>query len=340
MRTYSQSCVVVFDGYPDYPTTKGEDQRRRAAHKTTADLMFDGNMKTCTSQSDFLGNSNNKKRFISQLADQLQVVGFAVVKADDDADTVIVQQALLRSNIGQSLAIVGADTASFVLLSALSSPGDDVFIIKPVIGTTQQKVYSSKEMIKHLGDMRHIILCTGCDTTSALYGKGKRKALDMLAKNSQMTSVVSVFNHKEATEEQIAEAGELFLLKLYGSVSLQDTTLDVCRFTSYKRLNARLSLTSNFNLASLPPTSAAARQHSLRVFFQVQHWIENKLDPTTWSWKLDNNDLIPVTSLIPPVPDKLLKLISCNCKKSCQPGCACRQIGLNYAQQCVDTVKV
>ena len=34
----------------------------------------------------------------------------------------------------------------------------------------------------------------------------------------------------------------------------------------------------------LPPTSAAAAQHSRRVYWQVQTWMENDLDCNEWGW--------------------------------------------------------
>ena len=46
-----------------------------------------------------------------------------------------------------------------------------------------------------------------------------------------------------------------------------------------------LSMGATFTLAAFPPTSAAARQHSLRTYLQVQQWLGRDIPPTGWGWK-------------------------------------------------------
>ena len=48
---------------------------------------------------------------------------------------------------------------------------------------------------------------------------------------------------------------------------------------------------AKFDLATLPPTSAAARQNSFRVYHQVQQWRGVALDPIDWGWKLKDGHL-------------------------------------------------
>ena len=47
----------------------------------------------------------------------------------------------------------------------------------------------------------------------------------------------------------------------------------------HHRHTAKNKLQANFELATLPPTSVAAAQHSFRVYHQVQMWLGNDLDP-------------------------------------------------------------
>ena len=63
-----------------------------------------------------------------------------------------------------------------------------------------------------------------------------------------------------------------------------------------------------------PPTIAAAKYHSYRVFHQVQAWKGVNLDPKDWGLIVKGNLLLPIGTKRPPVPDDLLKLIKCNCK--------------------------
>ncbi|ELU11371.1 hypothetical protein CAPTEDRAFT_211864 [Capitella teleta] len=68
----------------------------------------------------------------------------------------------------------------------------------------------------------------------------------------------------ETPKAEIENAREEFLLKLYGFNKL-GSTLD-----KLKQAIEKSSLTSTIKLESLPPTSAAAAQHSLRAYHQVQ----------------------------------------------------------------------
>ena len=84
-----------------------------------------------------------------------------------------------------------------------------------------------------------------------------------------------------------------------------------------------------WNLAALPPTSAAARQDSLRVFHQVQLWRGVHLTETQWGWKVVcSNNLFPVATNDPITPQSLLNLIFCNCKSGCSKVCRCRKASL------------
>ena len=67
---------------------------------------------------------------------------------------------------------------------------------------------------------------------------------------------------------QVSVTGEKFVLALYGCQGL--AMLDEYRYYVYSRNIASKSIGATFTLAALPPTSAAARQHSLQTYLQVQ----------------------------------------------------------------------
>ena len=78
------------DGYGSTNSTKMAEQRRRAQKRTSSDIIFDDNMPTITIQAAFLANSNNRKRLIQTLREEMLVVGIHVKQAEADADTLIV----------------------------------------------------------------------------------------------------------------------------------------------------------------------------------------------------------------------------------------------------------
>src|SRR6218665_4162543 len=129
-----------------------------------------------------------------------------------------------------------------------------------------------------------------------------------------------------SSKEDVTRAEEEFLLKLYGARTVQ--TLDKHRYTCYNRSIRRPSLSSSFKLESLPPTIAAAKQHSLRTYLTVQ------LNPVEWRWHLRENMMLPVETDQPVAPESILKLVSCGCKAGYGKTYGCLKLQLNCTAMC------
>ena len=85
----------------------------------------------------------------------------------------------------------------------------------------------------HPNTRKHLLTAhaiTGCDTVSALFKVGKKKALKVLEQYDWQA--LDSFKNVDATHDEIASAGESFLLKLYKG---DDTSpdLDRLRFVLY-----------------------------------------------------------------------------------------------------------
>ena len=93
---------------------------------------------------------------------------------------------------------------------------------------------------------------------------------------------------------------------------------------------------STFQLQSLPPTSSAAKYHSLRIYYADQEWLGNMhtLNPTDWGWKVQDETITPVLTDLEIAPDRVLRIVSCGCKKACQMWCKCRKAGLFCTSMC------
>ena len=141
-----------------------------------------------------------------------------------------------------------------------------------------------------------------------------------------------------ASRNAISEAGEAVLWVIYGG---KIDHLDVKRHQLYLRTIAKQKLCAKFDLATLPPTSAAARQNSFQVFNQVQQWRGVALNPIDWGWKLKDGRLTPCPSLREPAPETLLHLITSNYKSGCERACAVASVGeaAFRAHRCVDYVR-
>nr|CAI5837262.1 unnamed protein product [Callosobruchus analis] len=83
-----------------------------------------------------------------------------------------------------------------------------------------------------------------------------------------------------------------------------------------------------------PPTEAAARQHSLRVYQQVQRWKDIMKQPESWGWQQGTMGLHPIPTMLEAEPAELLRIISCKCEKGCGTRCSCRKAGLTCTEIC------
>lgn len=333
---FKGDITIVFDGYSDdvsQRSTKSAERLRRSLKAVAAETFFDESMKVATTQSKFLSNEKNKSRLITMLMKKFQTVGFTAKQDNEDADKLIVSTALERSQDYDSVFIVGEDTDLLAILTGTSQEEhSNVYFVKP--GTRQKNTtcYYSTKSLKNPALAKHILFChafTGCDTTSALFNIGKLKLPSLFLKNISLRDHAEKFYDPEADPDSIADAGEQVMISLYKGRNVN--TLDNLRAIAFGQSISK----SKFNLASMPPTTAAARQHSFRVYHQVQHWLGNGKLAESWGWKMESRGLIPVSTLKEAAPPELLQFVACKCEKGCSSGrCSCRKSGLKCSEAC------
>lgn len=119
-----------------------------------------------------------------------------------------------------------------------------------------------------------------------------------------------MFYKSRLTPENITAAREKALVSLYSG-------------TKEERL---YSLRYNFE-QSLPQTSAAAKFHSLRVYYQVMEWKRTcvNMKPQDWRWQIVDRRCMPIQTDQLAAPPEILDVICCNCKKNCKTrNCICQ----------------
>ena len=108
----------------------------------------------------------------------------------------------------------------------------------------------------------------------------------------------------------------------------------LCRKFYEKTASSTASVQPN----TLPPTSAAVKHHSMRVYLQVHKWKSNglHLSPEQWGWKVTDGVMMPTLTDLPPAPQKILEVIRCKtCKSGCTTACCtCRKNGLDCSMAC------
>lgn len=259
-------------------------------------------------------------------------VNIASKQARDDADVLIIETAMEESIVNTTV-VVGEDIDLSVLLIGRSHQQQQLFFMKPRKGKVKTQFYDSSSLDKYPNSKQHILFLhaiTGCDTTSALFNKGKRNTIKMFEKRPDLHLSAEFFQQENCSQQLIFENGVHILLAMYGAPK-SENSLDNHRYLSFAK-------STRFNravkLPSLPPTTAAAQQHLYRVYYQVQTWLGKDIDPQQWGWILNNDFLEPVTTLLPPAPDNILEAIFCNCTKGCGANCGCRKIGLSCSIIC------
>lgn len=169
---------------------------------------------------------------------------------------------------------------------------------------------------------------SGCDTTSRPYGIGK---VTVLSKYAELKRSASVFMSSSSSQEDIEKAGEDALLMIYGC--LKSTSLNSAWVA---RFQVKVATSAGYvPPEKLPPTSNAASFHSHRTYHQVQAWRGNNISAEVWGWKGSTAGLIPSRMTQQAAPDRLLKIIRCNCSGKCdKKTCTCRKNGLPCTTAC------
>ncbi|KAG1687728.1 hypothetical protein GQR58_008303 [Nymphon striatum] len=286
-RKYGRA-VIVFDGYEEDLSTKDSAQQRRSCGRVGPTVEFTSDMVMKSKKDEFLSNKHNKQHFINTLSERLREAGCRTCHATGDADFLIAQTAVGCADSGETI-LVGDDTDLLVLLCYhVKDDSDNIFFRpEPKAGTKKSpRCWDIKALQRILGRnvcnyllLAHAML--GCDTTSKVFGIGKGVAIKHMRNDTDFKSHADVFLDEDATQSKIADAGEKYLVSILKGDP--EETLDQLRL---QRFHQKVATNKNaVQPETLPPTSAAIKYHSLRVYYQVQVWkgVTN-ISPQGYGW--------------------------------------------------------
>ena len=171
----------MFDGYNDNPSTKDCAHMRRSGGTIGVTVHLISSMALQTKKEEFLSNKHNKQRCIALLSQRLEQAGYEIHQARRDADVLIVQTAL-TSAAKKEPVLVGDDTNLLVLVIYHAMNVRHNVIFRPKTRRTSQKgnlCWNIPAMRTHLGsvvtnNIMFLHAIHGCDTTSGVYGLGKK----------------------------------------------------------------------------------------------------------------------------------------------------------------------
>ena len=174
---------------------------------------------------------------------------------------------------------------------------------------------------------------TGCDTTSALSGIGKKKPWKVLMRGPVHQERLGLLGQQAEVDEETVKKCEAFVCDLYPSYKRNPKNADELRYIIFCQKKPKNE--------SLPPTSDSLRQHINRVNYQTYVW-NRSLDsmaeipsPEGRGWSMEEGGLTPKLMSKNPAPTSLLELTTCRCKRSgCSVDCSCANAGLSGTEAC------
>ena len=292
------------------------------------------------SKDVILSNVANKQNFIDMLSHYLQLAGCLTEQAEEDADLLIAQISMQLTAKKNTL-LVADDTDLVILLCYYADPdGFYLFMQCSTRGTTKKnRVWDIKVTQSELGaDICNNILfihaILGCGTTSRLYGLGKGLSLKRFTSSALFRDKAEQFCKKDATVDDVIDAGEAALECLYMYSGKEENNIDGLRYA--KVCDKVATNKVHIRPQTLPPTSATARYHSMRLYLQVQQWLGVRImKETDWGWMTKDENLVPGTTDLPPALDELPRVIRCNCTSDCSTArCSCRKHSLECSPAC------
>ena len=263
-------CTVIFDGY-NSSTKDHEHDRRTKGGKGCADFVISGNILCHQNQHTFLSNTKNKVQFINMLSTYLISDGHVVIQCGDDADTSIVSNAIDFASLGHKVTVVADDTDIFVLLLYFWNSEMEGIVLKHEkrgihgLGKLIDIAQIARDLDNTIRDnLLFIHAFTGCDTTSAIHGKGKQSIFKLVKQSEKVRRCCKIFKNENASRRQIGEAGVSVFIELYGGKP--GDTLGRLRYSHFSKM---ASTSTKLAPEKLPPTEGTAIHHSWRVYLQV-----------------------------------------------------------------------
>ena len=262
------NATVVFDGYCGGPSTKDNMHQRQKSYVRNKVDISDAT-KFSRKKEGFLANDINKQAMIKLIGSRFQERGCCVIHDEADADVDIVKAAVTMLSY-KSTTLVGEDTDLLILLLYYANDDCKDLYFRSDKDQMKPRVYNIKILKQLLGndvctDLLFAHAFTGCDTTSRVFGIGKKTVFNKIVNRSpKLQSCSQTFCTPNITQVSIEEAGCKALACLFSGTGSNLESLR-CSILSSKVVTAK----SFVKPERLPPTTSSAKFHALRTYLQV-----------------------------------------------------------------------
>jgi len=273
----------------------------------------------------------------------------------EEADIIIVQQALKCASEASKLSVVSDDTDVFVLLVHFYKKANLTLQLTMESPSKEKTIVDIKQtVVKHdkiVNELLPAHALSGCDTVACYFGLGKGCVLKTLKAGFELLAVGDI----EAPFTAVMEQATTFISACYGMKKAKD--MSETRLLVWGKKNGK-GHTSSPKLCTLPPTKEAFTENVKRAHYQAILWrmLETShppaLDPEEYGWMRDvkNKSLSPITvpDDVKLAPEYVLEMIRCGCKSEspcnsrrcgcqvrglpCTIFCACYAVGCSRVQ--------
>ena len=366
--TLARRVDFVTDRYPDV-SIKNPERAKRASVGVVKVNITGGGQKCPKQWKKFLSSGENKRMFTRFLLQQwsrdnyVDRIGnrniyFAVedkcfqLSANDgkvvckeitelnsnheEADTKLLLHAKHASENGETTIIIKSPDTDVAILAChfCRNISAQILIMK------KEKTRNIYLEISAIADAAGPHLCdalpglhafTGCDSTSAFAGKGKKTALKLCKTDPLACDGMATLGRSFDAETIPFSECEGFVCKMYGKPKLVE--VNECRYITFCAKQGQSQ--------SLPPCQDALRNHTMCANYQAAIW-RQALDanpeipsPESHGWLIRDGQLDIHWMSLPPAPETLLELILCGCTTDCTTGhCQCKRNGIPCAELC------
>ena len=273
----------------------------------------------------------NKHALIKLISGRFREKGCHTIQAEGDADLDIVKAAVAMSE-HISATLIGEDTDLLVLL-LYHAPTNDCKHLYFRSDKGTPNVYNITVLKRLLcddvcSDLLFIHAFSGCDTTSRIFGVGKKSVVQkVIAGDSVLHECSKVFRTPMADPATVKTTGCEVVVSLFNGGKSDSLASFRYSFLAKTVATAKTFVTPE----RLPPTTSATNLHSRRTYLQVMERLGKNygVQPTEWGWAVQWDKLVPLVMKDSPAPNSLLQMVHCNCSAGCSTlRCGCRKHAL------------
>ena len=214
-RQYGQARIIFY-GYEDQMSIKANEHIRRSSKGSSQNINVIPDNNVPCPKDRFLSNNHNKSQLIALLKDEFQARCHTVKVCKDDADAMIVKDAL-EFAVNDKVVVVADDTdVAIMLLHHCKEDHHDIFLLQQSAG----KCWSILECSRKIPDIKQHLLFihawSGCDSTSTTHGKGKVNFLNLIRKSKKLQSASETMMSPWAEQSTIGDLAIGIFVDLYG----------------------------------------------------------------------------------------------------------------------------